>query len=161
MDTQTMVLETISIQNQFKKPNKNLSNVLYHQHKNCIEKVHHTSQHEQHVNLEQKPETPSNSATKQQQKSNSQSEKAHNKTQEFKAKKIYIGNLNENVKDIYEFFGLKTTEYRRQTSSAVLKMPEKAERTRDLYRRNKIPTAIIQMLLKQEGKYCVFLQQRP
>ena len=28
MDTQTMVLETISKQNQFKKPDKNLSNVL-------------------------------------------------------------------------------------------------------------------------------------
>ena len=103
-DTQTTVLETISKQNQFKKPDKNLSNVLQHQHKNCIEKVHHTSQNEQHFNLEQKPQTPLNSATKQHSKSNSQSEKEHNKTQELKAKEIYIGNLNEKVKDIYEFF---------------------------------------------------------
>ena len=46
--------------------------------------------------------------------------KKHNKTQEVKAKKIYIGNLNENVtnQDIYEFFGLKTTKYCRQTSIA-------------------------------------------
>ena len=114
------------------KPDKNLSNFLQHQHKNFIEKVHYTSQHEQHFNLEQKPQTPSNSATKQHSKSNSQSEKAHNKTQEVEAKKIYIGNLNENVtnEDIYKFFGLKTTEYRRQTSSADLKMFEKAEKTR-------------------------------
>ena len=56
--------------------------------------------------------------------------KKHNKTQEVKAKKIYIGNLNENVtkEDIYKFFGLKTTEYRHQTSSADLKMSEKAEK---------------------------------
>ena len=160
MDTQTMVLETISKQNLFKKPDKNLSNVLQHQHKSCIKKVHHTSQHEQHFNLEQKPQTPSNSATKQHSKSNSQSEKAHNKTQEIKAKKIYVGNLNENIKDIYEFFGLKATEYRHQTSSADFKMSEKAERTHHLYRRNKIPTTIIQMLLNQEGKYRVFLRQQ-
>ena len=76
MNTQTMVLETISKQNQFKKPDKNLSHVLQHQHKNYIEKVHHTWQHEQHFNLEQKAQTPSNSATKQHSKSNSQSEKA-------------------------------------------------------------------------------------
>ena len=30
MDTQTIVLETISKQNQFKRPDKNLSNVLQH-----------------------------------------------------------------------------------------------------------------------------------
>ena len=60
MDTQIMVPETISKQNQFKKPDKNLSNFLQHQHKNYIEKVRHTSQHEQHFNLEQKPQTPSN-----------------------------------------------------------------------------------------------------
>ena len=39
MDAQTMVFETISKQNQFKKPGKNLSKVLQHQHKNYIEKV--------------------------------------------------------------------------------------------------------------------------
>ena len=39
MNTETMILETISKQNQFKKPDKNLSNVLQH-HKNCIQKVH-------------------------------------------------------------------------------------------------------------------------
>ena len=160
MDTQTMVFETISKQNQFKKPDKSLSNVLQHQHKNCIEKVHHTSQHEQHFNLKQKLQTPSNSATKQPSKNNSQSEKAHNKTQEVKDKKIYIGNLNENVKNIYNFFGLKTTKYRRQTSSAE-KVFEKAERTHHLYHRNKIPKTIIQMLLNQERKYRVFLQQQP
>ena len=53
-----MVIETISKQNQFKKPDKNLSNVLQHQHKNSIEKVHNASQneqqniHEQQFNLE-------------------------------------------------------------------------------------------------------------
>ena len=47
IDNQTMVIETISKQNQFKKPDKNLSNVLQHQHKNSIEKVHNTSQNEQ------------------------------------------------------------------------------------------------------------------
>ena len=41
MDTQTMILETISKQNQFKKPDKYLSNFLQYQHKNYIEKVHH------------------------------------------------------------------------------------------------------------------------
>ena len=113
MDTQTRVPETISKQNQFKKPDKNLSNFLQHQHKNYIEKIHHASQYEQHFNPEQKPQTPSNSATRQHSKSNSQSEKAHNKTQEVKAKKLYIGSLNENVtnEDIYKFFELKTTEY--------------------------------------------------
>ena len=160
MSTQTMVLETISKQNQSKKPDKNISNVLQHQHKNCIEKVHHTSQHEQHFNLKEKLQTSSNSATKKHSKSNSQSEKAQNKTQEVKAKKIHIGNLNENFKDIYNFFGLKTTEYCRQTSSAE-KVSEKAETTHHLYHRNKIPTTIIQMLLNQEGKYRIFLQQQP
>ena len=63
MDTQTMVLETISKQNQIKGPDENLSNVLQHHHKNYIEKVHHTSQYEQryiqeqHFNLEQKPQS--------------------------------------------------------------------------------------------------------
>ena len=58
IDNQTMVIETISKQNQFKKPDKNLSNVLQHQHKNSIEKVHNASQneqqniHEQQFNLE-------------------------------------------------------------------------------------------------------------
>ena len=47
MDIQTMVLETISKQNQFKTPDKNLGNVLQHHHKSYVEKVHHTSQHEQ------------------------------------------------------------------------------------------------------------------
>ena len=64
MDTQTMILETISKQNQFKKPDKNLSNFLHYQHKNYIKKVHHTLQHEQYFNLEQKPQTLSNNATK-------------------------------------------------------------------------------------------------
>ena len=100
---------------------------------------------------------PSNSATKQHSKSNSQSKNAHNKTQEVKAKKIYIRNLNENVKDIYNIFGLKATEYRRQTSSAET-LSKKAERIHHLYHRNKIPTTFIQMLLNQEGKYRVFLQ---
>ena len=113
MDTQTRALETISKQNQFKKRHKNVSNFLQHQHKNYIEKVRHASQYEQHFNPEQKPQTPSNSATKQDSKSNSQFEKTHTKTQEVKAKKVYIGSLNENVtnEDIYKFFGLKTTEY--------------------------------------------------
>ena len=130
MGTQTIVLETISEQNQFKKPDKNLSNVLQHQHKNYIKNVHHTSQYEQYFNLEQKPQMPSNSATKQHSKSNRQSEKARNKTQEVKAKKIYIENQNDNVsnKDIYKFFGLKTTEYLRQTRSVDLKLSEKAEK---------------------------------
>ena len=75
MDIQAMVLETISKQNQFKKPDKNVSNVPQQQHKNCIGKVHHTLQHEQHFNIEQEPQTPSNSATKQQSKTNCQSEK--------------------------------------------------------------------------------------
>ena len=44
-------------------------------------------------------------ATKQDLKSNSQCEKAHKKTQKVKAKKTYIETLNENVKDIYNFFG--------------------------------------------------------
>ena len=65
-----MVLETTSKQNQFKKPDKNLSNVLQH-HKNSIQKVPHTSQHTQrnvqeHFNLEQKLNSPSNSTTKKQ-----------------------------------------------------------------------------------------------
>ena len=86
MDTQTIVLETISKQNQFKRPDKNLSNVLQHHHKNYIEKVHHTSQHEkrniqeQHFNLEQKPQSPSKNTTKQHSKNNRQPEKTHNKT---------------------------------------------------------------------------------
>ena len=71
MGTLAIVLETISKQNQFKKPDKNLINVLQHQHKNYIKKVHHTSQYEQHFNLKQKPQMPSNSATKQHSKSNS------------------------------------------------------------------------------------------
>ena len=70
MDTQTMFLETTSKQNQFKKPDKNLSNVQQH-HKNSIQNVDHTSQHRQrnvqeHFNLEQKPKSPSNSTTKKQ-----------------------------------------------------------------------------------------------
>ena len=100
---------------------------------------------------------PSSSATNQHSKGHSQSEKAHNKTQEGKSKKIYIGILNKNVQDIYNYFELKTTEYRLQTSSAE-KVSEKAERTHHLYHRNKKPTTIIQMLLNQEGKYRVFLQ---
>ena len=58
IDNQTMVIETISKQNQFKKPDKNLRNVVQYQHKNSIEKVHNTSQneqqniHEQQLNLE-------------------------------------------------------------------------------------------------------------
>ena len=136
MDAQTMVLETISKQNQFKRPDKNLSNVLMHHHNNYIEKVHHTSQHEQrsiqeqHFNLEQKPQSPSNSTMKEHSKNNCQSEKTHNKTQKVKAKKIYIENLNENItnEDIYKLFGLKTTEYLHQTSS--VKMSGKAEITR-------------------------------
>ena len=78
MDTQTMVLETISKQNQFKRPHENLSNVLQYHQKNYIEKVNHTSQHqqqniqEQHFNIEQKPQFPSNSTTKQHSKNNCQ-----------------------------------------------------------------------------------------
>ena len=135
MDIQTMVLETISKQNQFKRPVENLSNVLQHHHKNYIQKVHHTSQHEQqniqeHFNLEQKPQSPSNSTTKQHLKNNHQSEKTHNKTQEIKVEKTNMGNLNENVinEDIYKLFGLKTTEYLHQMSSVDLKMSEKAEK---------------------------------
>ena len=50
------------------------------------------------------------------------------KQNQFKAKKIYIGNLNENVtnEDIYKLFRLKTTEYLRQTSIVDWKMSEKA-----------------------------------
>ena len=76
MDTQTMVLETISKQNQFKRPDENLSDVLQDHHNNYIKKVHHTSQHEQrniqeqYFNLEQKPQSPSNSTTKQHLKNN-------------------------------------------------------------------------------------------
>ena len=120
----------------FKRPDENLSNILQHHHKNCIEKVHHTSQHEQrniqeqHFNPEQKPQSPSSSTMKQHSKNNRQSEKTHNKTQEIKAKKIYIANLNEKVtnEDIHKLFGLKTTEYLRQTSSVDLKMSAKAEK---------------------------------
>ena len=52
------------------------------------------------------------------------------KQNQFKAKKIYIGNLNENVtnEDIYKLFGLKTTEYLRQTSIVDWKISEKAEK---------------------------------
>ena len=94
-----MVVETISKQNKFKTPSENLSNVLQHHHKNYIKKVHHTSQHEkqniqeQHFNLEQKPQFPSNSTMKQHVENNCQSEKTH-KTQELKAKKIYIKKSN-------------------------------------------------------------------
>ena len=62
MDTPAMVLETISKQNQFKKPDRNLNNVLQHHHENYIEKVDHASQHEQRniqeqlFNLDQKPQ---------------------------------------------------------------------------------------------------------
>ena len=69
MYPQTVVVETISKQNQFKKPDKNISNVLQHHHKNSIKKVHHTSQHEQRniqkqrFNLEQEAQSPSNSTT--------------------------------------------------------------------------------------------------
>ena len=71
-----MILETISRQNQFKRSDKNVSDVLQHLHKNYIEKVHHTSQHEQgniqeqHFDLEMKPQLPSKSTTKQQSKNN-------------------------------------------------------------------------------------------
>ena len=110
--------------------------ILQHHHKNYIKKVHHTSKHEQrhiqeqHFNLEQTPQSPSKSTTKQHSKNNRQSEKTHNKTQEIKAKKIYIANLNEKVtnEDIHKLFGLKTTEYLRQTSSVDLKMSAKAEK---------------------------------
>ena len=76
MDTQTMVLETISKQNQFKKEDKNLSDVPSHHHKNYMKKIHHTSQHEkpniqeEHFHLEQEPQSPSNSTTKQYSKNN-------------------------------------------------------------------------------------------
>ena len=52
------------------------------------------------------------------------------KQNQFKAKKMYIGNLNENVtnEDIYKLFGLKTTEYLRQTSIVDWKISEKAEK---------------------------------
>ena len=73
------ILETIPKQNQCKKLYKNLINVLQYHHENSIEKVHHTSQHEQrniqeqYFNLKQKPQSPSNSSTKQHSKNNSQS----------------------------------------------------------------------------------------
>ena len=47
---------------------------------------------DQHFNIEQKPQSLSNSTTKEHSKSNYQSEKTHNKTQEVKAKKIHIEN---------------------------------------------------------------------
>ena len=52
------------------------------------------------------------------------------KQNQFKAKKMYIGNLNENVtnEDIYKLFGLKTTEYLCQTSIVDWKISEKAEK---------------------------------
>ena len=90
MDTRAMVLETISKQNQFKKPDKNVSNVPQQQHKNYIGKVHHTSQHEQHFNIEQEPQTPSNSATKQHSKSNCQSEKNIIKLKKLKLRKYTL-----------------------------------------------------------------------
>ena len=54
------------------------------------------------------------------------------KTQEIKAKKIYIGNLNENVtnEDIYKLFRLKTTEYLHQTNIVDLKRFKIAEKPR-------------------------------
>ena len=137
METQTMVFETISKQNKFKKPDKNLSNVLQHHNKSSMEKVHHASQHEQkniqeqHFNLEQKPQLPSNCTRKQHLKNNLQSEKTHKKTQKVKPQKIYIENLNQNVtkEDIHKLFGVKTTEYLRQLSSVDFKMSEIAEKT--------------------------------
>ena len=125
-----MIRETISRQNQFKRSDKNVSNVLQHLHKNYIEKVHHTSQHEQgniqeqHFDLEMKPHLPSKSTTKQHSKNNC--------WLEVKTKKKHIGSLNENItnEDIYKLFRLKTTEYLYQMSSADLKMFEKAKKTR-------------------------------
>ena len=73
MDPQIMVFETISKQNQFKRLDENLRNVLQHHHISQVhqkkKKVHHASHHkqrnmqEQHFNLEQKPQSPSNSTT--------------------------------------------------------------------------------------------------
>ena len=88
MDTQIIVLETVSKQRKFKKPYRNISNVLQFHHKHSIEKVHHSSQHEerniqeQHFNLEQESQSPSNNTTKPYSKNDSQSEKAHNKSRE-------------------------------------------------------------------------------
>ena len=63
-----------------------------------------------------------NSTTKQHSGNSCQPEKKH-KTQEVKAKKKYIGNVNKNVtnEDIYKIFGLKTSEYLYQTSNVDLK----------------------------------------
>ena len=60
--------------------------------------------------------------------------KTNNKTQEVKTKKKYIRSLNENItnEDIYKLFGLKTTEYLYQMSSADLKMFEKAKKNKIL-----------------------------
>ena len=60
--------------------------------------------------------------------------KTNNKTQEIKTKKKYIRSLNENItnEDIYKLFGLKTTEYLYQMSSADLKMFEKAKKNKIL-----------------------------
>ena len=54
---------------------------------------------------------------------NYQSQKVtHNKTQSVKAKKLYIGSLNESIttEDIYELFGLNPPP--RQTSMLNLRM---------------------------------------
>ena len=64
MDTQTMVLETISKQNQFKRPDENLSDVLQDHHNNYIKKVHHTSQHEQR-NIQEQSRTETSIPIKQ------------------------------------------------------------------------------------------------
>ena len=60
--------------------------------------------------------------------------KTNNKTQEVKTKKKYIRSLNENItnEEIYKLFGLKTTEYLYQMSSADLKMFEKAKKNKIL-----------------------------
>ena len=60
--------------------------------------------------------------------------KTNNKTQEIKTKKKYIRSLNENItnENIYKLFGLKTTEYLYQMSSADLKMFEKAKKNKIL-----------------------------
>ena len=72
--------------------------------------------------------------------------------QEIKAKKIYTGNLNENVtdKDIYKLFELKTTEYLHQTSSVDLKMSEKAERNRD-FKFVTVPEFVSNQLIEVNG----------
>ena len=108
-----MILETISKQRQTEKSNKTSQNVPQfvsysksHEETRESDLPHQTSKPNQ-VTLEKQQVSLEHKLIR-----NYQSQKVtHNKIQSVKAKKLYIGSLNESIttEDIYEIFGLKPT----------------------------------------------------